>query len=103
MNWLDNGDVLSAIGDFLTEDIGRGDITTQATVAPDVRGMGRFLAKEYLVICGLEVAEAVFLHLDAGVACFDQNGVASDDRQLLTDIERIIFADFGLPRTDDFM
>jgi nicotinate-nucleotide pyrophosphorylase (carboxylating) len=67
MNWLDNGEVLSAIGDFLTEDIGRGDITTQATVAPDVRGIGRFLAKEYLVICGLEVAEAVFLHLDAEI------------------------------------
>ncbi len=67
MNWLDNGEVLAAIGDFLTEDIGRGDITTQATVAPDVRGMGRFLAKEYLVICGLEVAEAVFLHLDAEI------------------------------------
>lgn len=67
MNWLDNGEVLSAIGEFLAEDIGRGDITTQATVAPDVRGMGRFLAKEYLVICGLEVAEAVFLHLDAEI------------------------------------
>ena len=67
MNWLDNGEVLSAIGDFLAEDIGRGDITTQATVAPDVRGLGRFLAKEYLVICGLEVAEAVFLHLDADI------------------------------------
>jgi len=67
MNWLDTGEVLSAIGDFLAEDIGRGDITTQATVAPDVRGMGRFLAKEYLVICGLEVAEAVFLHLDAEI------------------------------------
>ena len=67
MNWLDTGEVLAAIGDFLTEDIGRGDITTQATVAPDVRGIGRFLAKEYLVICGLEVAEAVFLHLDAEI------------------------------------
>lgn len=67
MNWLDNGEVLSAIGEFLTEDIGRGDITTQATVSPEVRGMGRFLAKEYLVICGLEVAEAVFLHLDAEI------------------------------------
>ena len=67
MNWLDTGEVLSAIGDFLAEDIGRGDITTQATVAPEVRGFGRFLAKEYLVICGLEVAEAVFLHLDAEI------------------------------------
>ena len=68
MNWLDNGEVLSAIGHFLAEDIGRGDITTSSTVPPDVRGMGRFLAKEDLVICGLEVAEAVFVHLDAEVA-----------------------------------
>ena len=68
MNWLDNGEVLSAIGHFLAEDIGRGDITTSSTVPPDVRGMGRFLAKEDLVICGMEVAEAVFVHLDAEVA-----------------------------------
>ena len=68
MNWLDNGEVLSAIGHFLAEDIGRGDITTGSTVEPDVRGLGRFLAKEYLVICGLEVAEAVFLHLDAEIS-----------------------------------
>jgi nicotinate-nucleotide pyrophosphorylase (carboxylating) len=67
MNWLDNGEVLSAIGHFLAEDIGRGDITTSSTVPPDVRGMGRFLAKEDLVICGFEVAEAVFVHLDAEV------------------------------------
>ena len=64
MNFLENSDILSAIGEFLREDIGRGDITTQSTVAEDVRGMGKFLAKESLVICGLEVAEAVFAHLD---------------------------------------
>ena len=67
MNWLDNGDILSAIGQFLAEDIGRGDITTSSTVPREVRGAGRFLAKEDLVICGLEVAEAVFVHLDAEV------------------------------------
>ena len=64
MNWLDNGEVLTAIGQFLAEDIGRGDITTQATVGQGIRGQGRFLAKEYQVICGLDVAEAVFGHLD---------------------------------------
>lgn len=68
MNWLDNGEVLASIGEFLAEDIGRGDITTNATVRPDVRGFGRFLAKEELVICGIEVAEAVFLHLDAEIS-----------------------------------
>nr|MBA3600562.1 nicotinate-nucleotide diphosphorylase (carboxylating) [Acidobacteriota bacterium] len=64
MNFLENSDILADIGEFLREDIGRGDITTQATVAENVRGMGKFLAKENLVICGLEVAEAVFAHLD---------------------------------------
>ena len=64
MNLFDTGQILAAIGDFLAEDIGRGDITTQSTVPADTRGFGRFLAKEDLVICGLTVAEAVFIHLD---------------------------------------
>jgi nicotinate-nucleotide pyrophosphorylase (carboxylating) len=68
MNWLENGEILGSIGEFLAEDIGRGDITTQSTVENEVRGLGRFLAKEYLVICGLEVAEAVFVHLDAEIS-----------------------------------
>jgi len=64
MNFLENSDILADIGEFLREDIGRGDITTQSVVSEDIRGMGKFLAKEDLVICGLEVAEAVFAHLD---------------------------------------
>lgn len=64
MSWIDNGEILGQIGEFLREDLGRGDITTASTVPPDVRGMGKFLAKEDLILCGLEVAEAVFAHLD---------------------------------------
>ncbi|MGI8493917.1 MAG: carboxylating nicotinate-nucleotide diphosphorylase [Pyrinomonadaceae bacterium] len=64
MSWMDNGDIMTNIGEFLAEDLGRGDITTQSTVPPEVRGSGRFLAKENLVVCGLEVAEAVFANLD---------------------------------------
>lgn len=64
MNWLESGEVMAAVGEFLAEDIGRGDITTAATVPQGTRGVGRFLAKEYLVLCGLDVAEAVFFHLD---------------------------------------
>ncbi len=37
MNFFENSDILASIGEFLREDIGRGDITTQATVAPDAR------------------------------------------------------------------
>lgn len=64
MSWLDSGEILADIGEFLREDIGRGDVTTRSTVPSDVRGLGKFLAKEDLVVCGLEVAEAVFAHLD---------------------------------------
>ncbi len=64
MNLFETGDIFASIGEFLAEDIGRGDITTQSTVPKDVRGQGSFLAKEDLVICGLAIAETVFLHLD---------------------------------------
>jgi nicotinate-nucleotide pyrophosphorylase (carboxylating) len=64
MNLLENMEVLADIGDFLAEDLGRGDITTRSTVPEGVRGSGRFLAKEDLVLCGIGLAEAVFAHLD---------------------------------------
>jgi nicotinate-nucleotide pyrophosphorylase (carboxylating) len=77
MNFLENSDILADIAEYLAEDIGRGDITTQATVPEGVRGMGKFLAKEDLVVCGLGVAEAVFQILDAespGIDAFVDEG-----------------------------
>jgi nicotinate-nucleotide pyrophosphorylase (carboxylating) len=65
MSWLDEGALFSQIGAFLNEDIGRGDITTQATVTRTQSAKGRFIAKESLVVAGLEAAEAVFSTLDS--------------------------------------
>jgi nicotinate-nucleotide pyrophosphorylase (carboxylating) len=65
MKWLDEGALFSNIAAFLGEDLGRGDITTQACVSRPTRARGRFLAKEPMVVCGLEAAEAVFNTLDA--------------------------------------
>jgi nicotinate-nucleotide pyrophosphorylase (carboxylating) len=79
MNWLESGGIMAAIGDFLAEDIGRGDITTNATVAREARGQGRFLAKEYLVICGLEIAEGVFLNLDPDIPEMETNFADGDE------------------------
>ena len=50
------------------EDIGIGDITTEATVLPDREGMGILLAKSDGVVAGLPVAERVFAKLDATLA-----------------------------------
>ena len=52
----------------LEEDIGLGDVTTEATVSPEMSGAGRLWAKEDLVLAGVEVAEQVFAEVDGGKA-----------------------------------
>ncbi|MBA2259889.1 MAG: carboxylating nicotinate-nucleotide diphosphorylase [Acidobacteria bacterium] len=51
----------------LEEDLGGGDITTEATVAPELRARGIILAKSDCVIAGLDVAAEAFRQLDPGV------------------------------------
>ena len=46
------------------EDIGIGDITTEATVPPTQKGIGTLLAKSEGIVAGLPVAERVFEKLD---------------------------------------
>ncbi len=46
------------------EDIGIGDITTEATVPPTQEGIGTLLAKSDGIVAGLPVAERVFAKLD---------------------------------------
>ena len=65
MNWLDDGVLFAQISAFLAEDLGRGDITTQACVSRNTHARGRFLAKEPMVVAGLEAAEAVFSTLES--------------------------------------
>jgi len=48
----------------LAEDVGEGDVTTEATVDPDALGTAELVVKEAGVVCGLAVAEAVFWALD---------------------------------------
>ena len=52
----------------LAEDVGAGDVTTEATVDAGARGRATITQKAPGVISGLDVAEAVFLRLDADAA-----------------------------------
>jgi nicotinate-nucleotide pyrophosphorylase (carboxylating) len=52
----------------LAEDVGRGDVTTEATVAEDATCTGRLLLKEAGVVCGLPAVEAVLRALDPDVS-----------------------------------
>ncbi len=51
----------------LAEDIGAGDVTTEATVPEDAVGTAELLVKERGVVCGLRAAEATFRALDPEV------------------------------------
>ena len=51
----------------LKEDIGPGDITTDNLIDPQLKGKGFIIAKESLVVAGLDVAKQVFQYLDSEV------------------------------------
>jgi nicotinate-nucleotide pyrophosphorylase (carboxylating) len=56
-----------AVHAALAEDIGAGDVTTDATVAPDAVGTAALVVKHAGVVCGLGAAEATFRALDPDI------------------------------------
>ena len=44
----------------LEEDIGTGDVTTLATIAPGTQASAELVAKEDFVLAGIDVAQRVF-------------------------------------------
>jgi nicotinate-nucleotide pyrophosphorylase (carboxylating) len=61
---LDLDRVRQVVRAALDEDLGRGDLTTLATVPENQRARGVLLAKQELVVAGLEVALTAFRLLD---------------------------------------
>jgi nicotinate-nucleotide pyrophosphorylase (carboxylating) len=57
----------SKYADYLREDIGSGDVTTDLLVPPDSRAVGRVVAKESCILAGAKEAEGVFAELGATV------------------------------------
>jgi nicotinate-nucleotide pyrophosphorylase (carboxylating) len=53
----------------LAEDVGTGDVTTDATVSEDAGAKAGIVQKEPGAIYGLDVAEAVFMRLDPDARC----------------------------------
>jgi nicotinate-nucleotide pyrophosphorylase (carboxylating) len=73
----------------LNEDIGRGDLTTEATVAPGARARAELLQKAPGVLCGMPVVEAVFAELDPDVRVtrLAEEGSWSDERRTVARID----------------
>lgn len=68
MSWLDPAQYRDLVRRALAEDLGDGDVTTEATVEPAARARGTFLAKSSsCVVAGIDIATEVFKQLDATV------------------------------------
>jgi membrane-associated protease RseP (regulator of RpoE activity) len=65
----------------LAEDLGWGDVTTEAIVPSDLRARGVILSKCSCVIAGLEVAAEAFSQLDPG--CVFERKLKDGDRILI--------------------
>ncbi len=63
-----NFDLRRIVETALREDIGSGDITTQATVDPELISQAELVAKEDFILAGIDVAAEVFRFLDPAVA-----------------------------------
>lgn len=67
MTPLDPRLYLNLVRRAIAEDVGSGDLTTEALVPPGATTTARLIAKSDCVVAGLDVARAVFLEIDAAV------------------------------------
>ena len=63
---LMTADIESLINISLEEDIYSGDITTRNIISPGQLGEAELIAKEKLILSGLEIFKTLFLKLDSG-------------------------------------
>jgi len=64
---LDKKDIKSIIKRVLAEDIGRGDITTQLSIPKGRSIKAKIIAKEDFLLCGIDLAGAVFKTMNPGL------------------------------------
>ena len=84
-----SADVQAIVRLALAEDIGRGDLTTEATVPPDSFIVAELLQKSPGVVCGLPVVETVFhsLHPRVSVTPLGEEGSYAEHRRVVARIE----------------
>ncbi|HNQ89538.1 MAG TPA: carboxylating nicotinate-nucleotide diphosphorylase [Verrucomicrobiota bacterium] len=66
---LSRGEIVAAVRRALAEDTGSGDATTLATVPTTLAARGRVVAREPLVLAGIEFAQAAFRLQHRRVRC----------------------------------
>ena len=63
--FVDDAAVRTLVRLALAEDVGRGDLTTRATVPRSTQARGRVVAREDMVVCGMILLDAIIEELTA--------------------------------------
>ena len=92
-------EVREAVERALTEDIGPGDITSELTVPASLKARGSFIAKQDLILAGVELLTIIYdeggtdlqLFAESGspIACGDIIANVSGSARLLLERERV--------------
>ena len=73
----------------LAEDLGWGDITTEALISSDQQGIASIVAKEQGILAGIDVAKTVFRRVDPELkmAVLLEDGAKVDSGSIITKVE----------------
>ena len=98
---LDPADYRDVVGRALAEDLGGGDVTSEATVAGGQRGRGELCARQECVLAGLDVAVEVFRQCDprAVVNRRRRDGESCAGGDVIATVEGLATALLGAERT----
>ena len=90
---VEHEDVREAVERALAEDIGSGDITSQQTVPADLAARGTFIAKQSLVLAGVELLPLVYAKRGgADIEILQRSGTRLEQGELVATVS-------GLART----
>lgn len=81
--------IKSIVRSALAEDVGAGDATTLATIPEDVQAKALMVAREPLIIAGLDVAQTVFQEISSSlqVRLLEKDGTRASKGAVLMEIE----------------
>ena len=85
----------------LAEDLGAGDVTTEAVIPPDLQGRGVVMAKAAGVLAGADVAHAVFRRVDASLnfSVLLKDGSALGPESYIAEVEGAVSSILQAERT----
>ena len=76
---LNDSSIEALVKKTLKEDIGNGDITTRNIFSTDKLAIAEIIAREPMILCGLDIFQSVFKYLNPDVKFFSKNYKDGDE------------------------